>query len=412
MVKLRVRVGGSYTDLAIVNCNDELRPIEFDAPEFKGRAMVRIKDFVGVTSDGSEPVYNSEYFKGHNRRFSIQIEGRFKREWDGEQVYFGTDFDRSVELPQGFETMLKIARYIDPVVRTSLTKDGQPWILSPLVSSINIMTAWRPQDANLPSPPLTPRHSSDIARNLNTSESSSMWGFLGKLKRGNRTSAVSVSSATSQEFYSSQPGSASSSTDRLDALAQDHNASRHASHRRTNGLTSQHLHHHHPHHHENKTGPSSLSILSSSSDTTAFTTPSTTTTTTTTATTTMGSTDTVDLDKNHSEEDDDLGMPLGKWRQHIEEDTTFFMPNQNSMTTPQRRKHFQTEEARKQFVFKPDLVHGFEFFSPHMDFNTFDIRMGLSMNIRKYLLGQPVRYICRTLDGSTVFWAVQFELVD
>jgi len=82
------------------------------------------------------------------------------------------------------------------------------------------------------------------------------------------------------------------------------------------------------------------------------------------------------------------------------------------MTTPQRRKYFQTEDARKQFTFKPELVHGFEFFSPHMDFNTFDIRMGLSMNIRKYLLDQPVRYTCRTLDGSTVFWAVQFELVD
>lgn len=45
MVKLRVSVGGTYTDLAIVNCNDELQPIEFDAPNFKGRAVVRIKDF-------------------------------------------------------------------------------------------------------------------------------------------------------------------------------------------------------------------------------------------------------------------------------------------------------------------------------------------------------------------------------
>lgn len=45
MVKLRVSVGGSYTDLAIVNCNDEFHPIEFDGPEFQGRAMVRIKDF-------------------------------------------------------------------------------------------------------------------------------------------------------------------------------------------------------------------------------------------------------------------------------------------------------------------------------------------------------------------------------
>lgn len=45
MVKLRVSVGGSYTDLAIINCNDELHPLEFDTPEFKGRAVIRIKDF-------------------------------------------------------------------------------------------------------------------------------------------------------------------------------------------------------------------------------------------------------------------------------------------------------------------------------------------------------------------------------
>jgi hypothetical protein len=45
MVKLRVSVGGSYTDLSIINCNDELQPVEFDSPVFKGRIMVRVKDF-------------------------------------------------------------------------------------------------------------------------------------------------------------------------------------------------------------------------------------------------------------------------------------------------------------------------------------------------------------------------------
>ncbi|GJJ68743.1 hypothetical protein EMPS_01089 [Entomortierella parvispora] len=384
MVKLRVSVGGSYTDLAIVNCNDELHPIEFDAPEFKGRAVIRIKDFVGITNDGSEPIHNSDYFKGHNRRFSMQVEGRFKREWLGEDVYFGTDFDRSVELPQGFETMLKIARYIDPVVRTSLTKDGKPWILSPLVSSINTMAAWRPQDANLPSPPLTPRHSTEMAQALNMSESSSMWGFLGKLKKGNRGSVASLNSNTSHGIYGSQPNSANNSTDHLDAAHHNH-------HRYTNG--SSHVGEH-----------SSLSSSTTSSDwARGSSMASSTDHLRQNGASTVPTTEAIF---------DDSDMPLGQWRSHVEEDTTFFIPKKPSMTTPQRRKHFQTEEARKQFVFKTDLVHGFEFFSPHMDFNTFDIRMGLSMNIRKYLRGQPVRYTCRTLNGDTVFWAVQFELVD
>ncbi|KAG0367351.1 hypothetical protein BGX24_003270 [Mortierella sp. AD032] len=359
MVKLRVSVGGSYTDLAVINCNDELHPLEIDTPEFKGRAVVRIRDFVGVTNDGSEPIYSDDYFKGHNRKFSIQVEGRFKREWGGDQVYFGTDFDRSVELPHGFETMLRIARYIDPVVKTSLTKDGKPWILSPLVSSINTLAAWRPQDANLPSPPLTPRQSGDMAHALNMSESSSMWGFLGKLKRGNRSSVASASSHASHDVYGSQPASANNSNDQIDSRSHD----------------------------------SRNSSLSSSANSTDWPNGSNPTITT--------------MEGRHH---DDSGMPLGQWRPHVEEDTTFFM--NKAMTTAQRRKHFQTEEARKQFVFKTDLVHGFEFFSPHMDFNTFDIHMGLSMNIRKYLAGQPVRYTCRNLAGDVVFWAVQFELVD
>ncbi|KAG0215332.1 hypothetical protein BGX28_000072 [Mortierella sp. GBA30] len=390
MVKLRVRVGGSYTDLAIVNCNDEVHPIEFDGPEFKGRAMVRIKDFVGITNDSSEPVYNSEYFKGHNRRFSLQVEGRFKREWDGQQVYFGTDFDRSVELPDGFEMMLKIARYIDPVVRTSLSKDGKPWILSPLVSSINTMAAWRPQDAavenvKLPSPPTTPRPSMDISRAFTMSENgvsgavSNAWGFLGKLKRGNRSSVMSVNSTASNNENSGLNSVATSRNNSSEQLDNKDKA------RQNNGIAS----------------PAPV-IASASTGAQGLISPAPTPQPDTPS----------DATSPKAEEHNDEGIPLGQWRQHVEEDTTFFLPGKASLSTSQRRKYFQNEQNRKDFVYKTDLVHGFDFFSPHMDFNTFDIRMGLSMNIRKYLAGQPVRYICRTLDGETVFWAVQFELVD
>ncbi|KAF9172823.1 hypothetical protein BGX21_006150 [Mortierella sp. AD011] len=379
MVKLRVTVGGSYTDLAIINCNDELHPIEFDAPEFKGRAVVRIKDFVGITNDGSEPIHNSEYFDGRNRRFSLQVEGRFKREWDGQQVYFGTDFDGPVELPDGFEMMLKVARYIDPVVRTSL--DGKPWILSPLVSSINTMAAWRPEDIKLPSPPTTPRPSMDISRAFTMNDSSvkgavsNAWGFLGKLKRG-RSSVMSLASTTSHNDNSaagSQTTSRNTSSDQVDKVRQTALSESGSSEPQT--VTS-----------PPTPQPESLSSSASSAEWTPAA-------------------------SSKTEALDDSDMPLGQWRRHIDEDTTFFAPGP-SMSTPQRRKHFQTEQNRKDFVFKKDLVHGFEFFSPHMDFNTFNIRLGLSMNIRKYLAGQPVRYICRTLDGETVFWAVQFELVD
>ncbi|KAI8357629.1 hypothetical protein B0O80DRAFT_445440 [Mortierella sp. GBAus27b] len=385
MVKLRVKVGGSYTDLAIANCNDELHPIEFDGPDFKGRAVVRIKDFVGITNDGSEPIYNADYFKGRNRRFSFQVEGRFKEEWDGQQVYFGTDFDRPVELPDGFEMMLKVCRYIDPVVRTSITKDGKPWILSPLVSSINTMSAWRHDDV-LPSPPLTPRPSMDLARSGSVTENvagavSSAWGFLGKFKRGNRASVMSISSsANDHSGQNSHSTSRSASTDQLDKL-------------RSNNSSPA------------PSEPQSIAASPAGSEPASL--ASSATSTEWDAAAAMSK-----KEGAATEAKEEGSMPLGRWRQHLEEDTRFFADKSSTMTTAQRRKHFQSEQHRKDFVFNKDLVYGFEFFSPHMDFNTFDIRLGLSLNVRKYLNSQPVRYTCRSLDGSKVFWAVEFELIE
>lgn len=254
--------------------------------------------------------------------------------------------------------MFKFAQVIDPVVKTSLSEEGKPWILSPLVSSINILTAWRPRDADLPSPPITPRQSMDTARSLHGSGSS--WGFLNKLKHGHHSSAASTSSNGSRDINDSRSSSANNSTERLED------------------------HVHGTHHRVIEPSP-----LSSTPDSSRHVTGSTT-----------------------SNSLDDSDMPLGHWRQSLEEDTTFFRPDKHSMSTSHRRSHFQSEEARRQFVFKPDLVHGFEFFSPYMNFNTGDVKLVLSLNVRKYLNDQPVRYTCRTLDGNTVFWAVQFEFVE
>lgn len=303
--------------------------------------------------------------------------------------------------------MLKIARYIDPVVRTSLTKDGKPWILSPLVSSINTMTAWKPQDANLPSPPLTPRQSTDMSHGLlneshSSSSSSSMWGFLGLgKKRHKRSSVMSNSSTDIYGSYNNSPNPSQLNIAGSHSSAFSGDSPNHA-HFNVGSRSSTF-----PSTSSDSPNPSHFAAGSNSSifnDTGSL---GSSTTSSDWATTPNSAAEIADVGTQ-----DEVTAALGHWRQHLDEDTTFFMPHKPSMSTPQRRKHFQSEQHRKEFVFRPELVHGFEFFSPHMDFNTFDIRMGLSMNIRKYLAGQPVRYTCRTLGGETVFWAVQFELVD
>lgn len=293
--------------------------------------------------------------------------------------------------------MLKICRYIDPVVRAQLIKEPKPWVLSPIVSSINSMSAWLPHEAPaIPTPrehrtpPTTPRPMSmDLSRAFSMTETgvANAWGFLGKLKSRNRSSIMSVSSSSSTGGgIDSYSASTNTSAEQLEAtLNVGHTEKTNGKFNRQKNVSSPGL--------QPITSPTTPQPGSLSSSPTTNTPPS--------------------IIKNEFATSlDDKDQPLGQWRRYLDEDTIFFLPNQPSMTTSQRRKHFQSEQNRKDFKFRTDMVHGFEFFSPHMDFNTFDIRMGLSLNVRKYLGGQPVRYICRTLDGETIFWAVQFELVD
>lgn len=72
------------------------KPTEIDTPFWIGRVLVRVKDFDGYTPDGSPPATHSEYFEGRNRRFHIQAEGRFKQAHNGDQVWFGTQFDHMI----------------------------------------------------------------------------------------------------------------------------------------------------------------------------------------------------------------------------------------------------------------------------------------------------------------------------
>ncbi|BFZ62926.1 hypothetical protein YB2330_004038 [Saitoella coloradoensis] len=84
-------------------------------------------------------------------------------------------------------------------------------------------------------------------------------------------------------------------------------------------------------------------------------------------------------------------------------------------TVKERRKYFAgSVENRKKFVFDSDVVYCMSFFSPHMNFNTFDLKIGpVSINVHKYLQGMPVTYMCRHSDDENlVFWVVEFDLVD
>eukprot|EP00158_Paraphelidium_tribonemae_P009247 Partr_v1_DN28811_c1_g1_i2_m33878 putative Protein of unknown function (DUF1769) len=59
-------------------------------------------------------------------------------------------------------------------------------------------------------------------------------------------------------------------------------------------------------------------------------------------------------------------------------------------SVPARRKFFQDARNRRDFVFRPGVQYSFEFFNPFVNWNSFDIELGMKFNVLRYLNNQPV----------------------
>ncbi|ORX89135.1 DUF1769-domain-containing protein [Basidiobolus meristosporus CBS 931.73] len=140
MYILRVRAGTNteVQNLPVIKVNDENNPVILDSPYFTGRLIVRIRDYEGVTPDGSKPLKNSPYFEGNKDQYSIQVQGRFKQEWNADDVVFGNSFDNKLNLPYGAGVALKIAKWIDPGLEADIYSE-QPWAFSPLLVTMNVV---------------------------------------------------------------------------------------------------------------------------------------------------------------------------------------------------------------------------------------------------------------------------------
>lgn len=130
----------------------------------------------------------------------------------------------------------------------------------------------------------------------------------------------------------------------------------------------------------------------------------------------------------HHPNQDPVQMQLGPWRfknptTDILEDNTFVFLNK-SVDVQKRRKHFSEGggKHRKAFTYDPDVVYATSFFSPFMDFNTFDLSIGpVKINVAKVFGDMPVRYTLRstridarnsTEEEEEIFVTISFELVD
>lgn len=122
--------------------NDDSHPILINNEHFTGNLVFRVRNFHGWTplsEKTGKPLPHigdcPKYFEGHKRTFSLQLSGRFRRKWTGDDIMFGTFFHEKLELPRGSGLALAFARRIDPSMEYEMSDD--PYICSPILCAMN-----------------------------------------------------------------------------------------------------------------------------------------------------------------------------------------------------------------------------------------------------------------------------------
>lgn len=143
---LRISAGTSYNpeSLIVVNPNDEMKPILIDSEHFIGYVVVRVLNFQGVNPSTEKLIPNpaSSYFQGRNRRYSIMVQGRWKKNWNGDDIVFAVDLDSKVRVPTGAGLGIKIAKWLDPALDADLYAN-QPYVYSPWVTAMNSLSVYK-----------------------------------------------------------------------------------------------------------------------------------------------------------------------------------------------------------------------------------------------------------------------------
>eukprot|EP00842_Homolaphlyctis_polyrhiza_P000734 jgi/Hompol1/1661/HPOL_005674-RA len=77
----------------------------------------------------------------------------------------------------------------------------------------------------------------------------------------------------------------------------------------------------------------------------------------------------------------------------------------------ERRKFYQRAKARKETIFRPENIYNFEIFAPFIDLNTFDLTLGININLLRYLKKQPVRLMAKSQSKNIHLFVIEFDLV-
>jgi len=155
MPRLRVRAGPSLDELTEVPVNSG-KAVDVSSDVFEGKVAVYLKGFADPTGEISD----SNYFEQDERKgvtWSIQMQGRYLKEYSADDILFGNIFDTPIYQPWGFSAAVRFMQYLDPTLEQDLASQSRPWALSPLISSMPYLQHARIEGTDLPAfPPEKP----------------------------------------------------------------------------------------------------------------------------------------------------------------------------------------------------------------------------------------------------------------
>ncbi|RPD75700.1 hypothetical protein L226DRAFT_507615 [Lentinus tigrinus ALCF2SS1-7] len=152
MPRLRILAGSSMSDLVPIRADSGV-PVKVSSDAFEGQLAVFIKGF--VDEDGT--VRDSDYFRKRSGvTWSIQMQGRFLKEYTADDLLFGNIFDRPLKLPWVFSVAVKFMNFIDPTLEHDLASSSKPWALSPLIATMPYFEHKR-IESRVPVPPFPPQ---------------------------------------------------------------------------------------------------------------------------------------------------------------------------------------------------------------------------------------------------------------
>ncbi|KOS14896.1 hypothetical protein Malapachy_0942 [Malassezia pachydermatis] len=472
MPHLEVKVGPDRFHMEPCRVNDMKHPHEINTDHFVGRVLVRIIDAPGAKQ--GEP--GREYFRDRTRRFCIQIEGRFKQQWSGDDILFGSDFDKFVPFPRApFNAGMRVARMIDPCTfYEEHPPSGRPYIMSPYTACMNVFCAWpapsRLDDAvvvahdNGVTPSLAIEHENDggvvpvehvTAPQEGRSEKKGGW--LSSLRHPAKDDRVTApywrfigfrNDERVRAYVAMHPPNKPAATPTTPAPVRPvpvhpvpvHPTPRAGVPQYMQGIdtkmmstlgSSKKADMILGHHHMDRPGTPQLPVFMASNlqvnTGQEYTIGSPGLTHPVAPTAQPGKNDLMEAYARTGmtpspalslSQSSSLDEWLGPWRfgdpgADMVEDNAFIF-TEESVSVPKRRKHFANDANRKNFTYHPDVVYGASFFSNLFDFNTFDLNIGpVHINVNPFFRDMPIRYTLRSkTNEEIVFCTISFQLVD